>query len=48
MTENQELQAFDETLKRILKEPDHFLTNLALDNHLQRTPRLGCPRPLRS
>ena len=26
MTENQELQAFDETLKKFLKEPDHFLT----------------------
>ena len=24
MTENQELQAFDETLKEFLKEPDHF------------------------
>ena len=41
MTENQELQAFDETLKEFLKEPDHFLTNLALDNHLQRTPVLA-------
>ena len=27
MTENQELQAFDETLKEFLKEPDHFLTS---------------------
>ncbi|MFR2192785.1 MAG: SseB family protein, partial [Streptococcus sp.] len=26
MTENQELQAFDETLKEFLKEPDHYLT----------------------
>lgn len=40
MTENQELQAFDETLKEFLKEPDHFLTSLALVNHLQRTPVL--------
>ena len=29
MTENQELQAFDETLKEFLKEQDHFLTSLA-------------------
>ena len=48
MTENQELQAFDETLKEFLKEPDHFLTSLALVNHLQRTPVLAAPRPLRS
>ena len=41
MTENQELQAFDETLKEFLKEPDHFLTSLALVNHLQRTPVLA-------
>ena len=41
MTENQELQAFDETLKKFLKEPDHFLTSLALVNHLQRTPVLA-------
>jgi hypothetical protein len=34
MTENQELQAFDETLREFLKEPDHFLTSLALVNHL--------------
>ena len=47
MTENQELQAFDETLREFLKEPDHFLTSLALVNHLQRTP-VGCSRPLRS
>ncbi len=25
MTENQELQAFDETLEEFLTEPDHFL-----------------------
>ena len=43
MTENQELQAFDETLKEFLKEPDHFLTSLALVNHLQRTPVLAAP-----
>ena len=41
MTENQELQAFDETLREFLKEPDHFLTSLALVNHLQRTPVLA-------
>ena len=41
MTENQELQAFDETLKEFLKEPDHFLTSLALVNYLQRTPVLA-------
>ena len=41
MTENQELQAFDETLKEFLKEQDHFLTSLALVNHLQRTPVLA-------
>ena len=41
MTENQELQAFDETLREFLTEPDHFLTSLALVNHLQRTPVLA-------
>ena len=41
MTENQELQAFDETLREFLTEPDHFLTSLALINHLQRTPVLA-------
>ena len=41
MTENQELQVFDETLREFLTEPDHFLTSLALVNHLQRTPVLA-------
>ncbi len=40
MTENQ-IAAFDETLKRIFKGTDHFLTSLALVNHLQRTPVLA-------
>ena len=34
MTENQELQVFDETLREFLTEPDHFLTSLALVNLL--------------
>ena len=41
MTENQELQAFDETLREFLTEPDHFLTSLSLVNHLQHTPVLA-------
>ena len=35
MTENQELQAFDETLREFLTEPDHFLTSLSLVNILR-------------